>query len=73
MGWFSNKYLVGATLIVMALQVAALYTPIMQKVLRTVPLTLSEWLMIILVASSILVVEEVRKLLYRGRFHLKNT
>ncbi len=73
MGWFSNKYLVGATLIVMALQVAALYTPIMQKVLRTVPLTLSEWLMIILVASSILVVEEVRKLFYRGRFHLKNT
>src|SRR3970282_3059210 len=47
MDWFSNKYLVGATLIVMGLQMVAIYTPIMQKVLRTVPLELSEWLIII--------------------------
>lgn len=72
MEWFSNKYLVGATLVVIALQMAAIYTPIMQTILRTVPLTLSEWLMIISVATSIVVVEEIRKLFYRRRFQLKN-
>lgn len=72
MEWFSNKYLVGATLIVIVLQIAAVYTPTMQTILRTVPLTLSEWLMIITVAASIIVVEEVRKIFYRRRFQLKN-
>ncbi len=72
MNWFSNKYLVGATLIVIVLQVAAIYMPVMQKILRTVPLELSEWLIIIPVATSIIVAEELRKLLYRRRFQLKN-
>ncbi|MEK7608616.1 MAG: HAD-IC family P-type ATPase [Patescibacteria group bacterium] len=73
MEWFSNKYLVGATLVVVALQMAALYTPIMQTILRTTPLTPSEWLMIIPVAASIIVVEEVRKFFYRRRSRLLNT
>ena len=63
--WFSNKYLVGATLIVIVLQIAAIYAPIMQKILRTVPLELSEWLVIIPVAASIVIAEELRKLIYR--------
>lgn len=65
MDWFSNKYLIGATLIVIALHIAALYTPIMQTILRTVPLTLSEWLMIIPIAVSIIIAEEIRKVFYR--------
>ena len=67
MNWFSNKYLVGATLIVIVLQMVAIYTPIMQKVLRTVPLELSEWLIIIPVAASIIVAEELRKFFYRRK------
>lgn len=62
---FSNKFLIGATLTVIILQLLAVYTPIMQKLLKTTALDLSDWVMIVLVASSIVIVEEVRKLLYR--------
>ena len=58
-------YLVGATIIVILLQIAVIYTPILQKILRTVPLELSEWLMILLVATSIIIIEELRKFTYR--------
>ena len=69
--WFSNKYLVGATVVVIVLQIAAIYMPIMQKILRTVPLELSEWLLIIPIAASIIVAEEVRKFFYRRKVALK--
>lgn len=64
---FSNMYLVYATTIVVILQILALYTPFMQKVLHTVPLTLNEWLVIIPVASTILIAEEVRKFINQPR------
>ena len=60
---FSNLYLIGATGIVIALQVLALNVPFLQNLLHTMPLTGDEWLTCIAVASSILVVEEVRKLI----------
>lgn len=62
---FSNLFLVGALAIVIVLQLGALYTSMGQKLLHTVPLSVSEWGSIIFIASSIVVVEEVRKLLYR--------
>ncbi|HEY4505324.1 MAG TPA: HAD-IC family P-type ATPase [Candidatus Paceibacterota bacterium] len=71
MNWFSNIYLVGATVIVILLQIAAVYTPFLQKILRTVPLEFSEWLIILLVATSIVFVEEIRKYVYRRRTLLK--
>ncbi len=64
---FSNKFLVGATLTVIALQLLAIYTPFMQKILRTTTLDLSDWLIIIPIASSILIVEEIRKFIYRQK------
>jgi len=72
MDWFSNKYLVGATLIIIALQMAAVYAPVMQKLLRTVPLDFSDWLAIIPIAASIIVAEELRKLFYRRNFITKS-
>ena len=68
MDWFSNKYLVGATLIIIALHMAAIYAPVMQKLLRTVPLEFSDWLAIIPIAASIIVAEELRKFFYRRNF-----
>ena len=62
---FSNKFLLGATFIVIALQLVAVYNPFFQKVLRTVPLSGREWLVIVSVAFSIVIVEELRKLVYR--------
>ena len=64
---FSNKFLVGATGIVILLQLFALYTPFLQKILHTTPLSLLEWLIIIPIASSIILVEEIRKFFYRRK------
>jgi Ca2+-transporting ATPase len=62
---FSNKFLLWAMLIVISLQLLAVYSPLLQKFLHTSPLELSEWLVIISVAASIILVEEIRKFFYR--------
>lgn len=62
---FSNKYLVGATVLVILLQLFAIYTPVMNTFLKTVPLNLSDWMAIVPVAILIVLVEETRKLFYR--------
>lgn len=64
---FLNKFLLGATLIVILLQILAVYNPFFQKVLRTVPLSGKDWLVIVFVAFSIVAVEEARKMFYRTR------
>ncbi|MBU0744207.1 MAG: HAD-IC family P-type ATPase, partial [Gammaproteobacteria bacterium] len=68
---FSNKFLVGATGIIILLQLFAIYNPIMQKLLRTTPLKLSEWLIIFAIASSIILAEEIRKFFYRKKIAAK--
>lgn len=68
---FSNKFLIGATIIVIFLQVFALYHPLPQKLLHTVPLSLTEWFIIIPVALTIVLAEEVRKFFSR-RLHPVN-
>ncbi|HBB44487.1 MAG: Cation-transporting P-type ATPase [Parcubacteria group bacterium GW2011_GWA1_44_13] len=62
---FSNLYLLGALVIVVLLQMFALYTSLGQKLLHTVPLSPSEWGTIFAIASSIIVVEEIRKFIHR--------
>lgn len=62
---FSNKYLLGATGIVVTLQLFAVYHPLLQKFLHTSPLSIREWLVILPIAATVIVVEEVRKLIAR--------
>ncbi len=69
---FSNKYLVLAMFAIVSLQLLAVYNPLMQKLLRTVSLDTSDWLLIVAVASSIILVEEVRKFFYRRGEHVLN-
>lgn len=64
---FSNKYLIGATIIVICLQLIAVYTPFMQKILHTSSLNTFDWIMVILISSSIIIVEEIRKLIHRRK------
>ena len=64
---FSNKFLLGATFVVIILQLMAVYHPLFQKVFRTVPLDRNDWLIIIPVAFSIIIVEELRKFIYRRK------
>ncbi len=65
--FFSNKFLLGATSIVVGLHLLAIYNPFFQKVLRTVPLGAKDWLIIIAVAFSIVIIEEIRKMIHRRR------
>lgn len=58
----SNKFLIAATAVVVGLQILAVYNSLFQKLLHTAPLSLADWLVIIPVALSIVVVEEARKL-----------
>lgn len=58
---FSNKFLVGTTITVIILQLAAVYAPFMNKFLKTTPLELADWFMIIPIAATIVLVEEARK------------
>ena len=62
---FSNIFLVGATAIVIFLQLFAVYNPFMQKFLHTTSLELSEWVILISIAASIILIEEIRKFFYR--------
>ena len=62
---FSNMFLVGATVIVVSLQLLAVYNPFFQKFLHTTSLEVSEWLILIPIAALIILVEEMRKFFYR--------
>lgn len=64
---WDNWYLVGATVLVLGLQLLAVYHHTFQQILRTTALSLSEWLLIILVATLIIWAEEARKWLVRHR------
>jgi Ca2+-transporting ATPase len=62
---FENTYMIGATVLAFLFQLLAVYHPLFQKFLRTVPLEFGDWLVIIALATSIFVVEEARKFLAR--------
>jgi len=64
---FSNLYLVGGLILAILLHLFAVYTPFMQKILHTTALNITDWIIIITVALSIVLVEEVRKLIVRVR------
>ncbi len=64
---FSNLYLLAALAVVISLQTSAIYAPFMQKILRTAPLGGQDWLIIISVSATVIVVDEVRKFFIRQR------
>ncbi|MEK7511071.1 MAG: HAD-IC family P-type ATPase [Patescibacteria group bacterium] len=62
---FSNLYLIGATIIVVLLQIVAVYHPFFQAFLHTVPLSLVEWQLVLVAGLPIIFFEELRKLAVR--------
>ena len=70
---WENKYLLWATAAVFILQLLALHMVFFQNVLHTVPLSLYDWTMIILVGSVIVLAEEFRKIVYRARVSAKGS
>jgi len=59
--FFQNLWLIGATATVVVLQVLAVYHPFFQNFLHTTALNVSDWLIIVAVASFIVWPEEIRK------------
>ncbi len=65
LGIFTNRPLIYAVLSTVLLQLAVLYIPFLQTAFRTVPLSLSDWGMIIPLASTTLIAMELTKFLER--------
>ena len=64
-GLFSNLWLWGAVMLSLLLQVAVVYLPFLQKAFSTVSLELADWLACFAVASSVLWLRELSKLISR--------
>lgn len=65
-GMFSNTWLWGAVLLSLVLQAAVIYIPFLQHAFSTVSLSLGDWLRCAAVASSVLWLRELTKLLTRA-------
>jgi Ca2+-transporting ATPase len=63
---FHNRWLWGAVALSVVLQVAVIYVPFLQRAFGTVPLGGGDWLVCILVASSVLWLRELSKVVWRG-------
>lgn len=66
-GMFGNRWLLGAIVLSIALQVAVVYTPFLQRAFGTVDLDLGDWLRCVVVASSVLWLREASKAITRAR------
>jgi P-type Ca2+ transporter type 2C len=66
-GLFSNKWLWGAVLLSLLLQVAVIYIPFLQQAFSTMSLSLGDWLRCLAVASSVLWLRELSKIFTRAR------
>lgn len=59
---FSNRPLIFATMAVIILQLSIVYIPAFQTVMRTAPLNIKDWLVILACSLVIIVVDETRKI-----------
>jgi Ca2+-transporting ATPase len=64
---FGNRWLWVAVLVSVALQLAVVYVPFLQRAFRTAPLAAVDWLVCAAVASAVLWAMELKKLLTRLR------
>lgn len=62
---FSNRWLWGAVLLALALQVAVVHAPLLQGAFGTTAMTLDQWLICAAAASCVLWIEEIHKLALR--------
>ncbi len=65
-GLFSNKWLNGAVISAIVLQLLVIYTPIGNQLFKTVPIVVTEWPKILLVSAiGFLIIESIRLLKYQ--------
>lgn len=61
LSFFSNRWLLVATSFVLFLQLALIYVPFMQIIFDTVPLSLAQWGLVVVVSAPIIAIDELRK------------
>ena len=61
LGLFTNRYLISAIAVSIALQMLATVLPFLQVALGTVALSVSDWALIFAVSSTVLIADELRK------------
>lgn len=64
-GMFSNPWLWGAVMISLGLHLLVIYVPFLQRAFSTVGLSLNDWLLCAVVASSVLWLREISKIIIR--------
>lgn len=64
-GFFTNKYLVGAVFLSAILQVSVVHAPVLQPLFGTVSLGIYDWVLIVGLSSVLIMVAEVKKRLRR--------
>jgi len=69
LGFFSNRPLIGGIALAVLLQIMVIYLPPLQQVFYTVPLDLSDWGLIVLIALTLLAIDELRKLIAPSLFN----
>lgn len=67
LGVFTNKYLIGAFMLVVVTLLGLMYIPPLSAIFKAAPLTLDEWIVVTLLALLPLVVIEVYKFVLRAR------
>jgi Ca2+-transporting ATPase len=65
-GLFSNRWIWAAVALSLLLHAAVIYIPVLQQAFSTVPLTATDWMVCTAVASSVLWIREVTKIMARA-------
>ncbi|MGV9174015.1 MAG: cation-translocating P-type ATPase [Promethearchaeia archaeon] len=63
LGFFTNKYLIGAILISVILLIAAVNLSLLNFLLSTSPISIGDWIFIVLISSTVFIGDETRKFL----------
>lgn len=61
--FFENKYLIATVFAGFALVILAIYTPLLNKILGTVPLSVNHWIIVGFISLSITIIIELSKLI----------
>ena len=59
-GFFTNPKLLGAILISVLMQILVIHTPL-NTFFKTIPLTMMDWVYVVLVSSTVLIIVEIHK------------